>query len=557
MSRRFLTACCITCWLLTISLLLLAQDELRYPSADAASYVGIAMSAKAGNYAAFANPYWSPLYPVLLFLFLPSDLSQGLPQVGMLVLQGVLLTALIGSFAYFVTGISRLEVRSRANTLWLGLVSFLFFLAFHIKMYLVTYTPDTLVAVLIFCALGLISRSLWSENHMRLNIVLGGVLAAGYWAKAVYFPASVLLLGWLFVTRWQAKLPLRPALAGAAVFLLLSAPLIWMTSLAAGRPTFGESGRLNYGWSVNRYEMHMGWHGVEPGSGKPLHPPRVLFQNPLVLEFAEPGAGSFPLWDNPAQWHQGMQTHVSVPGILAALQRNLTAIVRPVFFWLALALPAFFMGGGTSAGSLRRLGKYSCLWLWPLAVIAFYCLVAIETRYLTPLAVASVVSLLWLCPLHSSLARMAFGLQLATVAIASGWMLYTCFPSRTRSDTLDSRWSYEKALGEYLRSHGLHRGDLLANVGDLDSTFFAQSVGVQISSWVKKPKPQELTPEKWSNIVGQWRNRSIAAVISKCRDGNESIDSIAAGVAVCSSPLASSIGLERVPGTPYFVKMLR
>src|SRR3954454_6949522 len=99
-SRRWIIALCIGCWMIAIAFMLLARDELRYPSGDSTSYIDLAFSLRRGEYRALANPYWIPLYPALIYLFLAFIPSL---QGSLLLLQATLFTALIASFAFFVT----------------------------------------------------------------------------------------------------------------------------------------------------------------------------------------------------------------------------------------------------------------------------------------------------------------------------------------------------------------------------------------------------------------------------------------------------------------------
>src|SRR3954452_20696161 len=69
-SRKVILALCAACWVIAMAFMLLARDDIRYPSGDSTSYIDIAMKVREGNYWALANPYWSPLYPALISLFL-------------------------------------------------------------------------------------------------------------------------------------------------------------------------------------------------------------------------------------------------------------------------------------------------------------------------------------------------------------------------------------------------------------------------------------------------------------------------------------------------------
>ena len=135
--------------------------------------------------------------------------------------------------------------------------------------------PDLLVAV--FCCLaGWAMLRFRRTPRMGRAVVLGLVLALGYYAKAPFFP-----IGFVFIACGCFEWPLsrRTILLGGTalvVFLLVSAPFIAALSRAKGRLTFGDSGRLNYAFFIDRVQHYGGWQGGPPGAGIPVHPTRKL-----------------------------------------------------------------------------------------------------------------------------------------------------------------------------------------------------------------------------------------------------------------------------------------
>src|SRR5229473_2442473 len=75
-------------------------------------------------------------------------------------------------------------------------------------------------------------------------------------------------------------------------------------------------------WWVNGIQPFVGWTGT-PGGDEPVHAPRTIFENPQVLEFATPIAGTYPLWYDPAYWYEGAKARFNASQQIAALKRSL------------------------------------------------------------------------------------------------------------------------------------------------------------------------------------------------------------------------------------------
>jgi len=102
---------------------------------------------------------------------------------------------------------------------------------------------------------------------------------------------------------------IRTLLAGG-VFAGFALPLVLALSVAKGRPTFGDSGRINYIEFVNQAPRSVHWQGSPAGTGTPLHPTRKIFSNPDVYEFTHPVRGSYPPWYDPSHWYEGARPHL-------------------------------------------------------------------------------------------------------------------------------------------------------------------------------------------------------------------------------------------------------
>jgi hypothetical protein len=227
---------------------------------------------------------------------------------------------------------------------------------------------------------------------------LGVTLGLAYLAKAAMFPVAFFFLASAFlmarsVTRSWAQAAQRTALA-AIIFLLVAAPLVLALSSEVHRLSFGESGRDNYAWYVNRSEM-VYWQGGPPGMGTPAHPARPLLRNPPLFEFATPIPGSFPPGYEPSYWYEGLTPHFEPSAQVRALLRaanfyfqmfSRTGVLYIVFLGLWATLRN---GGRWTTGNLLDWK----LWLPAYAALGLYALVHVEPRFVSEFALMLLLAL--------------------------------------------------------------------------------------------------------------------------------------------------------------------
>jgi hypothetical protein len=222
------------------------------------------------------------------------------------------------------------------------------------QKWLVVYrdNPDMMMAGLVFLAAALLLRGTRRER-MGDFALLGIVLGLGYLAKTVMLP-----LGLAFVA--AAAVPLegrrpsgRRVLATLAAFLAVAAPFAAALSWHRGRPTIGEAGRLNYAWLVNPAVPDTHWQGQPPGSGRPRHPTRKVFEAPDVYEYASPIGGTYPPWFDPAYWNEGLVAGFDRRQQARIMVRNLAFCARVFLGTLVLgALVAAALGARPTRASL-------------------------------------------------------------------------------------------------------------------------------------------------------------------------------------------------------------
>jgi len=292
-------------------------------SADGISYMELGRQYARGDLSALANGYWSPFYPVLLGIafrmaHLPAvDLSGSVitaelrAVLGVNVAIAVLATILYARLLLQLDGNDdddtsnglRVARFAAAGSLWVWWV---------VRFSLVTTTtPDLLLAACLVAtttelAIALARPSKWGA--LRLGIAL----AIGFWTKAVFFLVIPVSAGayLLLVGRTTARRHAPFLILTAAV---LSAPLVLVQSVSQGRFSFGETGRLNYGWYVNGDPRGTLVAESRAESRERRGRPGIvrLDAAPGVLLYAGESNVSFPYWYDPSRYETPVRPGLS------------------------------------------------------------------------------------------------------------------------------------------------------------------------------------------------------------------------------------------------------
>ena len=110
-------------------------------------------------------------------------------------------------------------------------------------------TPDLLAAAATFIALGALLRLRRSPSDAAAAVALGASLGLGALAKSFMIPWAFVCFVVLAVA--LLKSGLKPLVSAVVVWLIFVGPWTVLLSRAAGRLTFGDTGRLTYAWFVN------------------------------------------------------------------------------------------------------------------------------------------------------------------------------------------------------------------------------------------------------------------------------------------------------------------
>jgi hypothetical protein len=453
---------------------IIAWDSRHFVNPDGLSYLDLASEALIGGPSKLVNGCWSPAYPALLsialWIFHPLP-SQEFPLIQLVnfFIFVLALWAFSSFLRYWLLQMRQIEPASYRIERHLIPFAFCTFLWFTLEFGgAKLITPDLGVAAIVFCTSAICCRLSLPGSTWKHYGALGLALAAGYYMKNAMLPLGLGLLGVLVVVP-PRRVKRQKLLLSAIVFLLLSAPLIAMLSSLAGRLTYGETGRLNYLWDVNRVP-DIGWTGdsLSP-HGTPEHPPRKLSQIPLTIEFASPVSGTYPLWDDPSYWYAGATLRFDLRQQLTALKKTLQSYEAILLQTAAFAAGAVVLFLWCLHEKLPITMPREIWWqlAWPVAACSMYALVHVDHRYVSPFLV-----FLWLT-IYGVLTLRLKGQctwPILATCICTAMLTFTANPltagARVMRDCIRPRRSEDYELAaDRLRNLGLHSGDRLALVG--------------------------------------------------------------------------------------------
>ncbi|MDQ3802703.1 MAG: hypothetical protein M3416_02450 [Acidobacteriota bacterium] len=475
------------CWSVAV-LVALVQIGGRYMfiESDGISYLDLGLTYFRGDWGNALNAYWSPLFPLLLGAVM--TVVKPSPYWEFTVVHVTNFAVFIGALFSFDFLLRQLrlyredrpdynpsqETGALPEWAW-TIIGYTLFLWCGINTIGVTHSsPDTMVTAIIYLAAALTLRMRTRAATRRTAVALGAVLGLGYLAKAALLPVGCVFLLSCLLPLPPRRPPLARALLAAGVFLLICAPLVAALSLHKGRLTFGDSGRLNYSWSVNKNTRWLHWQGEVAGSGTPVHPTRKVQDSPVIYEFAEPVGGTYPVWFDPSYWYEGVRVYFDLRQQLAVFVPNLEKVLA-MFYYLPssklitlLCLILF-----TASGARFRTGEV--LRHWPVILPAvfgplMYALVVVVSRYIGPFYVVFILALLAGVRLPEG-ARVRLALNYAVVLLVLCSLVAVAWrPARyayvTAHKLAHGREPHDQwRIAEVLRKNGVRPGDGVGAVG--------------------------------------------------------------------------------------------
>lgn len=460
-------------------------SKYNFIDPDGISYIDIADAYVRGDWQNAVNSYWSPLFSWLLGFAMMAVRPSAYWEFALVHLVNyVLFLCSLLCFARLLEELSRHRRRAQTSSggqgagalpewMWTA-TSYTLFLWSAVEVIHVTRTtPDTLVAAVVYLAAALTLRLCSQPTSWRTPAALGLTLGLGYLAKTAMFPIGCAFLCCNLLCGGLGRPALRRALVAGAAFVIVCAPFITILSLEKGYVTFGDSGRLNYSWSVNKNTMWMHWQGDVPGSGVPLHPTRQVLSYPVVYEFGEPVGGTFPPWYDPTYWYEGVEVYFDLRQQARAFLSNIYLLLGVFFYSTSGKLITFLLLSLLTLSMGRYSGRdVTALWMIlapALFTILMYSLVVVVPRYVGPFAVILVLGLLSGVRLPEGRARSvvsrAVCVILVAAVVATAWKPLKYSHAILEQVRAGREPHMNWQIAQTLHSLGVRPGDKVASVG--------------------------------------------------------------------------------------------
>jgi hypothetical protein len=373
-------------------------------NADGVSYLDIGDAYFRGDWANALNAYWGPMYSWLL----GAALAVVRPSMywEFAVVHAVNLAIFVIALAAFElllnevlaeTRETRDGLASAPSLAWIVLAYSLFAWSSLQLITVAVVSPDLLMAAFVYAATAVLLRIAHGRFSSRSFVLLGALLGFAYLAKAPMFPIGVVYMTLAATAAWRSGRPAGAALRFAALaafaFALVAGPYVVALSIQKQRLTFGDSRFITYAWFVNGVPMR---HAEADATGRRLvHPPRRLVDSPAVYEFATPVAGTYPLWNDPSYWYEGIRTRFAPGEQVRAAVESLREYHRLFLGYLRVSLLVGLAVLALLVPRPRRL-LYAIAGQWPLLVPAAAGLTMFAMVHAFPRYVGAFVVLLWI-----------------------------------------------------------------------------------------------------------------------------------------------------------------
>ncbi len=321
---------------LTAIILVLVHTGLSFAalSPDGVSYLDLARMAASGDWPAFVQGYWSPLYPAVIALISKAASQDSVVLVG--IAHGLNGAAAVGAILLLW------HWGRRWSPLFLRLLLVTFLLISAGLPRIEGVTPD----VLLLACMAWIGYELL-PNEGRRPLLIGLLLGGAYLVKTSCWPW---LLAAIPVRWWGAAGPAERRGVLVSSVVSLGVMLLWVVpmSVRAGHVTLGSAGRLNYQWYIDASDSRApDFHGGA----------HALYRSTVVdtthqVDWADfPGADrwTYQPWSDPTAWDAGVQSRTASPpnaiDLIAYWGRQAG---RSLALWLSPALlgalvPAFLI----------------------------------------------------------------------------------------------------------------------------------------------------------------------------------------------------------------------
>jgi hypothetical protein len=384
----------VTAWVVIGALAAFQAYAHRYAvSPDGISYLDLSDAVVTGDWSRLVNLYWSPLYPALIGI--ARLLTNATPSAEIQIVHAVnvvMFVALFAAFEYLLISILELAGRTRNAILGgrsgqIGAYAIFGFMALTMLPQELT-TPDILSGTCMLAAFGALLRLKEGTGHAtRDAVILGLSLGLGALSKSFMVPWAVVCLATVFVaTRSRG---LKPSFIAAGIWAIIVVPWTAVMTHAAGRFTFGDTGRLTYAWYVNS-QNPPSLGGVPDGA-------RTVRTDTILGGVGATGVapGTDPMWLDPARWNATAKPHWNLNdqlGTLKVLQSFYVQSLTPILFFIILITT-------TPRGLRRRIWSDGWVVFVPaVAGILAYALVLVTARYVMAFVLAASLAMLATIP---------------------------------------------------------------------------------------------------------------------------------------------------------------
>jgi hypothetical protein len=385
----------LTAWVAILALAAFQAYAQRFSiGPDGMSYLDLSDAVVNGRWSMLVNLYWSPLYPLLVGV--GRVIAGAGPRWEIVTMHAVnfaCFVAMFASFEYLLIAVNALARSTRRSTLggpWGLVAAYVLFGIFALTMTpMELTTPDWLASAATFLAFGALLRlNEGSARPLRDALVLGVALGLGALAKSFLVPWAVVCFVVLAIATRRRGMSITLIALGAWMVFVL--PWSAVLSIAAGRPTFGDAGRLTFAWYVNEQDPPS-LHGVPIDARQPRT--ESILRGVGVTGYAP---GTDPMWFDPARWNASLAPHWNLHDQLGTLK------VFELFYIQNLAPLLFlaFVLAAAPPGSRRLAWRRGWVVFVPmLAGLAAYALVIVTARYIMAFLLAGTLTMLAALPI--------------------------------------------------------------------------------------------------------------------------------------------------------------
>ncbi len=472
---------------------------------DAIAYLDLADAVRHGNWTAACTAHWGVLYPLTISLVLGASGFSGLWEFQALKVTNFLnYLVLLGGWEFFLSEFLFFYAALRPGSLkdcfyipeiwWRVSGSVVFLWAFLCLGGVYQDTADYLTAACLFLASGFLLRMRTRKSLRRDLLLMGVSLGLGYLAKAVVLPLSLVY----FLSAARAS---RAQKANRFVFLLsvlgfvvIASPWVYLLSSRYGQISFASPGINAYVCGISFRLSSTNARGDQALRATLKHPTRKVYDRPEVYEFATPVEGTYPPWDDPTYWLEGLKAKFEPLFSLYSLFCNLWVywclfIQYFLAAWLIVVAisrrTAVSLSGLTTTAVVWLPGAAGfALYLFPMNLLFFPWIERYFPAFIALLFVGLAASLR--LPDESRSRRAVKAMFL----IVSG----ACFLLITRQAGLDldvgaraPHLVYQR-VAQKLQQKGIAPGDKVAVLGNLETANWARLARVKIVAEIPEPE---------------------------------------------------------------------